>query len=219
MKRFVEKARVVATKGRKPYHKAHNSFNGSLSHGRLLQNPFLQISEVQNILGNIPFQNLYDKGREAETYYFRTYINSIILGKLLIPGKYVLKIYRPKYKLQEALQKYLLKLSKHKLIPKIHIINQDFIIMDYFDGLRLETIIYSRLVSRKDFDIIFENIKKLLEKYRSLKFRHNDFHYENILVDKNLNVMFIDPQISLFGNENIWEELDRIVLLADENLI
>ncbi len=91
--------------------------------------------------------------------------------------------------------------------------------MEYFDGLRLETIIYSRLVSRKEFDIIFENIKKLLKKYRSLGLRHNDFHYGNILVDKNLNVIFIDPQISLFGNENIWEELDRIVSLADENLV
>ncbi len=183
------------------------------------KNPFLQKSEAQNILGNIPFENLYDKGKEAETYYFRTYTNSIILGKSLKPGKYVLKIYRPKYKLKESLQKYLLKLSKNELIPEIYIMNQDFIIMEYFDGLRLETIIYSRLVSRKEFDIIFENIKKLLKKYRSLGLRHNDFHYGNILVDKNLNVIFIDPQISLFGNENIWEELDRIVSLADENLV
>lgn len=187
---------------------------------KLHTNPFHQRSEVRQILGNIPFKDLYDKGLESETYYFRTYTNFQVSGapKILHPGKYVLKIYKPKYKLKSFYENYLLTLSNLKLIPKIHIINRDFIIMDYFDGLRLETIIECRLISRKDFDVVLENIKKMITKYKSLGHKHNDLHFGNILVNKNLDVVFIDPRLLEFGDENISKVMNEFVELADRYL-
>lgn len=131
------------------------------------------------------------KGSEGESYYFIIENKLNIHGVILNPGEYVIKILFNPLKDREI--KYLKILSEKKLIPKHYVFTNFFIIKDYVEGLPLKY--WMRNYTSEYRRLIFEKIKNLITKWHALGFAHGDLNpnHDNILVDKNFNVHFIDP--------------------------
>lgn len=67
-----------------------------------------------------------------------------------------------------------------------------FIIMDYVDGRNLKQIIDHKSLSPKTVFKIGEILLNILERIDRLGFKYTDIKLENIMIDKNSNLFFID---------------------------
>lgn len=158
------------------------------------KNPELQ-KVVENILSKIDHNNKIEfeyisDGSYAEIYKFNLKSNKLVDNKILKSGNYVLKIFRDPAKDKEINQ--LTKFSNYGLIPKIFIINKNFIIMKFIEGKTL----WKFIEINDSFNrIIFLKIERLIQKYHQLGFVHGDLHPDNILITNKINVYFIDPDI------------------------
>lgn len=123
-----------------------------------------------------------------------------ILGVELYSGKYVLKNIK-KEEISNKDINLLKSLSELMLIPRIYLINKEYIIMDYFEGSTLNVYLRSNLLS----DQLITKIKNLIKKWHSLGFAHGDLALSlkenkiigggNLLISKNGNIKLIDPTI------------------------
>lgn len=93
--------------------------------------------------------------------------------------------------MEEEYINYLKILSSKKLIPKIYKIDNDSILMDFFDGETLK-------LTNSNLDKIFHKISENCLSWHKENFFHGDLHEENILISKfNESVMFIDPNTEI----------------------
>lgn len=123
-----------------------------------------------------------------------------ILGIELSSGKYILKNIK-KEEISNKDIELLKSLSNLKLIPKIYLIDKEYIIMDYFEGATLNVYLRTNLLS----DWLITKIKKLIEKWHELGFAHGDLALllkenkiiggGNLLINKNNEIILIDPTI------------------------
>lgn len=163
-------------------------------------NPYLQ-SKVEDILNEIDPKNKIEfefiaEGQCGEIYKFKLLRITKIENVMLFPNEYVLKIFKDGDEISKSEIKWLTQLSDNNLIPKIYIINSDFIIMKYINSKTIWDSIQDNF-TLDDYLIILEKIKILLLKWHSLGFAHGDLHQRNILITKNLEVYFIDPNFKL----------------------
>jgi len=153
------------------------------------RNPELDYVADQ-VLDNISYKYLAE-GAYGETYFFTLDKNKRIKDVLLFPGDYVLKIFLYPYDIDSFIDhsdkyiKHLKLLSNKGLIPKIYYIDRHMIIMDYIDGKTLENITLS--------DPIISKMWIMLNKWHSYGFYHGDIKEENIMINKNGEIWFIDP--------------------------
>lgn len=160
------------------------------------RNPELQ-KKANNILRDLDAENIkyLAEGNYAEVYKFSIEFPTIIRKIKLNSGTYVLKL----IKLNEtsALDlkeiKYLQKLSKLGLIPKIYVITDDFVIMKYIEGDTLLDLIH--ILPSDELEIALLNLGDVVQKWHDSGFIHGDLHLKNIMLDQDLNVHLIDPMI------------------------
>lgn len=126
------------------------------------------------------FGNFVGEGSVSEIYWFSKN------NKL-----YSIKINKHRKPYNDFEIKYLNKLSKLELIPKIYEIGPDYIIYDYIDAYSLTELI-NKTSSIEKFEIN-KKIQNLIEFYHDSGIPHGDLHTDNILIDSNKNVIFIDP--------------------------
>lgn len=155
------------------------------------KNPYDTSNFALNLLPNIEFKELSDEGQFAQTYKFVFNSETRIFDKLLNKGDYVLKIYRNNYNLNEDQISYLLKLSNLKLIPKIYIITDKFIIMKFIHGKLFYE--YIKNITYKEFDILMNRLKNVIYEWNKVGYEHGDLSSRNIIIDHNNNINLIDP--------------------------
>lgn len=166
---------------------------------------------VSKILSNASYWDYLSEGDFGDVYYFIVK-NRFEFNKIAIkPGEYVLKIEK-KNKYSPKLIERFEKLSNLNLIPKIYYMDDSIIIMKYIKGKELKKV-FSELPKHKKEKVI-ENIEDLIGKWHSKGEAHMDLIGRNILVDKNLNVYFIDPspvpKTIKDDFEDDWDALDFI---------
>lgn len=175
------------------------------------------------------FDVLSTDGTYGITYKFKKLNNIFVNGIVLRKGTYVLKYFHNKgeydirqnkrvlaerrisfadknqadkmftYVRFEDCIKKLLTFSKLGVIPKVRIVTDEYIVMDYVDGksLReLNQIIYG--LSRKDSELLFNKLEKIIKFIHSLGLSHGDLTEGNILISRSENGVFdriylIDP--------------------------
>lgn len=134
-----------------------------------------------------------------------------LLGIELSSGKYILKNIK-KEEISNKDIELLKSLSNLKLIPKIHLIDEKYIIMDYFEGITLSKYLYKYTLSKN----LYLTIKKLIYKWHKLGFAHGDLALlfanktnklvgaDNLLIGENNSVILIDPVIGkIINSDNI----------------
>lgn len=166
------------------------------------KNPKDSEDNIENFIKNYSVEFLkIGVGDYAEVYKFVINKNILVNTKILKRGIYAIKIYYSDLKDHEINK--LILLSKYGLIPKIYIIVNHYIIMDYIDGYTLEYIkseYFKRNYSDNDYWKIRQYIDNKIEFLKTiwdkLKFRHGDLNPKNIIISKNLkNVYLIDPWV------------------------
>lgn len=142
-----------------------------------------------------------DKGAESEVYG-----NKKLVVKVYLYDKFsTFPIYADRF----------LTLSDANLIPKIHEIREDYIIMDRIYGKPL-TWKFVETLSMKQKEYIFKQIEKLIKEYHNVKLVHGDLeNYQNILVDDKLKVHFIDPLALSLDRDML--DYDKYVLKKIKN--
>lgn len=125
-----------------------------------------------------------------------------ILGIELSSGKYILKNMK-KEEISNKDIKLLKSLSNLKLIPKIYLIDEKYIVMDYFNGMTLSKYLYNYTLSKN----LYLTIKKLIHKWHKLGYAHGDLALlfanknnklvgaDNLLIGRNNSIILIDPTI------------------------
>lgn len=175
------------------------------------RNPELQ-KKSNNILRDLDAENIkyLAEGNYAEVYKFSIEFPTTFQKIKLKPGTYVLKLITMTEisSLNSKEIKYLQKLSKLGLIPKIYVITEDFIIMEYIKGETLLESVYSLLPS--DLEIVLLTLEEIIQKWHKLGFAHGDLNLKNIMIDQNLNVHLIDPMI--------YRNLDESVIHKDNEM-
>lgn len=162
-----------------------------------VRNPSIPLNVKNLFNGDVEIKYL-DSGAEADVYIIENANEVIVDNHLLFPGKYILKYYFNKHLYSSSKQiKYLKKLSDKKLIPKIYIITDRFIIMKYIEGTNLEKLLdkgkYKSLTSKKE---IIDNIKNELSKWHDNNFIHNDLSPSNIIISNSGKIWLIDPDVT-----------------------
>lgn len=138
----------------------------------------------------------------TNVYVVRLNNSKEIFGKRLFSGQYVLKYAKSIYFFQNI--KTMIELSRHRLIPKIFIINPKVIIMKYIKGVPLNKIIND--LPKNDLKIIIANLEETLHKWHKLGFFHDDIgsNGNNVMVDINtFDTYLIDPLIGEYGIADI----------------
>lgn len=137
-----------------------------------------------------------------------------ILGIELAIGKYILKNIT-KEEISNKDINLLKSLSDLKLIPKIYLITNKYIIMDYFEGVTLNVYLRTNLLS----DQLIIKIKKLIEKWHDLGFAHGDLALTlsknkiigggNLLINKDNKIILIDSTIGkIYDKSKRMSQLD-----------
>lgn len=122
----------------------------------------------------------------------------IVHGITLMSGKYVLKnISKENITTKEI--NTLKSLSDLKLIPKIYFIDNDRMIMDYFDGITLQDYLKKYKLSKE----LYQKIKYLILKWHKLGYAHGDL------------AIFFDKKNKLVGGENLLIGKDKEIKLID----
>jgi tRNA A-37 threonylcarbamoyl transferase component Bud32 len=180
------------------------------------KNPELEL-EAENISKeldlNVDFKYI-SEGFFAETFYFKLLKNKLIRNIILKPDEYILKIFK------NDLEKYnaakpnnyelnrLKLLSKYGLIPKIYIIDKNFIIMKYIKGITLKEYLQNIENYSLTEKILFK-IEYIIEKWHDLGFVHGDLYDKNILITNTDKIYFIDPMM----NKSIRDDANEIRIL------
>jgi tRNA A-37 threonylcarbamoyl transferase component Bud32 len=176
------------------------------------RNPELQ-KRANNILLELDAENIryLAEGNYAEVYKFSIEFPTTVQKIKLNPGTYVLKL----IKLNETSSldskeiKYLQKLSKLGLIPKIYVNTDDFVIMKYIEGDTLLDLIH--ILPPNELEIVLQNLGDVIQKWHDSGFIHGDLHLKNIMVDQDSNVYLIDPTIYTRSlNEDMFEEDNKM---------
>lgn len=161
------------------------------------------IKDILRFADNIKYLK---SGAEADVYYFEMPIEDIVDNSILSPGKYVLKYYFREW-LDRKHINYLRKLYDKKLIPKIYIINDRFIVMKFIGGKSLEELIdsgkFKSLTSKRE---LIEKLKNELQKWHDHNFIHNDIDLANILINED-KIWFIDPDVSWIDEIRLTEKI------------
>lgn len=165
---------------------------------RKRKNPYETSNLVENILLDIDYGELSDEGQYAQTYKFKLIRKTFIYNQYLPAGIYVLKILR-KITYNSDMIDYLLKMSDLELIPEIFIITKNFTIMKFQKGLLFYE--YIRKITRKQFEILLQNLQKILEDWQKLGFEHGDLSSRNIIIDKD-EIYLIDPSFHTLSYRN-----------------
>lgn len=152
---------------------------------------------VRILLNNSDDYQFLGEGSEGEVYYFMLGEPLKLNKDILEEGEYVIKIYFDT-ELSENQIKYLQKLSNFNLIPKIFSISRNYIISQFINADSFSRVIKNSRRWSSERKLVYENIKNLISKWHSLGYAHEDLNpdNENILIDKKLNVYFIDPSIN-----------------------
>jgi predicted Ser/Thr protein kinase len=159
------------------------------------RNPYLQF-QAENILNELDPKNKIDfkfigEGSYGEVYYFELKQNKIFQNVILKPGNYIIKVFKRFTSTEEI--KYLEKLSKYGLIPKIFIINKKFSIMKYIESKTFLEFEENNRHNKNLMKKLFENVINMLQKWHELGYSHGDLDRRNILVSNNYKIYFIDP--------------------------
>lgn len=105
-------------------------------------------------------------------------------------------------------------MSDKKLIPKIFIINDKFIVMKFISGNSLEELLdknrYKSLVSKRD---LIEKLRSELQKWHNHNFIHNDISLSNIIIGED-KIWFIDPDVSWIDDIILTKEIKNNELLG-----
>lgn len=182
---------------------------------------------IEEIIGNIDYTHL-DSGSYAHVYKFTLNQSTVINKVKLKPGKYILKLFLDPFNYSKGCKERFLKLSKQKLIPKIYIINEKYIIMDYINGIPLKKLLpeyndetgeYDEKISPGKAHNLWLKIDQLLGDFHEIsKSAHGDLNPGNIMVSKDLDkVWFIDPSCdhtNYFRDEDNMKSI-RIRLLGE----
>lgn len=146
--------------------------------------------KVEKILSNASFWEYFSEGWRANTYYFVLKNKFKIKDITIPPGQYILKSDKNARTYSEIDR--LKSLSDLDLIPKIYYIDKYIIVMKYISGKELSTF-YKKSIGYRDKMKILRNILEKFKKWHENEVYHGDLYGRNILVDKNLDVYFIDP--------------------------
>lgn len=186
--------------------------------------------KVEKILSNSSFWEYFSEGGRANTYYFVLKNKFKIKNVVIPPGQYILKSDKKDrtYKELDRLKN----LSDLDLIPKIYYIDKYITVMKYIQGEELSKF-YKKSVGYRSKMKILRNILKKFKKWHENEVYHGDLYGRNILVDKNLDVHFIDPwlkggsfytdreamlniSLKLVGDDIIaWRELEKMIKKND----
>lgn len=186
--------------------------------------------KVEKILSNASFWEYFSEGGRANVYYFILKNKFKIKDVTIPPGQYILKSDKKDrtYKELDRLKN----LSDLDLIPKIYYIDKYITVMKYISGKELSKF-YKKSISYRDKMKILKNILEKFKKWHENEVYHGDLYGRNILVDKNLNVYFIDPwlkgssfytdreamldiSLKLIGDDIIaWRELEKMIKRND----
>lgn len=167
------------------------------------QNPTFTLSDFEYMF-RVPFYE-FDTGGNAKTYQFQISKPTFAFEIIFKPGNYVLKLLRKSgrfdlyndpgrlfYVSTEECTKKLLALSDLKLIPKIYIIQDNFIIMDYIDGIILsKSGIHRESVEFRE--MVFEKLINTVMEWHVHLWFHGDLDGDNIILGKDKNIYIIDP--------------------------
>lgn len=154
----------------------------------------------------LKLKKLKGQGDEAIVYELKLDNAYTFNGNKLKKGIYILKKYKrkPLFDLNE-----LLILSKIKLIPKVYVVDDRIVIMDFVKGITFQEFLdkkHSSDIRKK----VFKNVKNLLERWHNYNKRHCDLNFYNILVAKNWDVFFIDPMLNRCDISSDQQELSEI---------
>lgn len=168
---------------------------------------------AKTLFQNIDVDNFkyLSEGKKGDVYYFEVNNNTVFYPTDFIyrgvnfaffnkkfkiaPGPYVLKVKKDTY-VKNSIKEinHLKKLSKLGLIPRIIYIDKWIIIMRYIDAKPLSKIICK--LSNSEFREILLKTEAMVEKWQHFGQVHGDLHEDNILVDDNSNIYFIDPSFT-----------------------
>lgn len=181
---------------------------------------------IESIIGNANYTYI-DSGSYAYTYKFILKSPKIINNIRFKSGIYLLKIFIDPFIFHpKGCKERFLKLSKNKLIPKIYIINEKYVIMDYIDGIPLKKLLpeyndeidewEEKISPAKAYNLWIKIDQELEEFHRVSKSAHGDLNPGNIIISKDLTkVWFIDPSCDSTNysrDENNMENIKRLLL-------
>lgn len=167
--------------------------------------------EMQKVVDRIvqqPFEYI-NFGGYSETYRFFITTPTFVDNNILNKGDYIIKIFYKNYgNINEKTKKYFNLLSDKKLIPKIYVITDEYIIMDFIKGFILKDILE---YAEKDWNTVINKIKYEAKKWWSKGFYHNDLNVGNIIFKPDGNVIFIDPnRHPLIGDKGLQKDIKQI---------
>lgn len=160
---------------------------------------------AENIVGlAVKFIN---EGANGEVYYFKLNKITKINNKLLKSGEYVIKIdmwHSEDFPFKKELEI----LSKYGVIPKIFIINKNYLIMKYIPGkiYKFEKLNWPYL---EKLDL-YNKIKKQIAIIHMLNLNHGDIKDTNILITNDRKIYLIDPHPTLFDKNRNLKDLNDL---------
>lgn len=157
---------------------------------RKKKNPVLQL-EVDRVLNQLNPEYVFylAEGDYSEVYEFKINENKRIDNIVLKKGLYVIKFLKQDEDNYLNIKDitYLKKLSNLKIIPKIYVITENYIIMDFIDGKTLEYILTNTEHPGKKSNLLLK-LERLISKLHDKKIAHGDLHLRNVLVDSDENL-------------------------------
>lgn len=170
------------------------------------RNPVLE-SEVNTVLDKLDpkYISYLAEGDYSEVYKFEITENKEIDDVILKKGTYVIKFFKQDednyLNFKDIL--YLKKLSNLKIIPKIYVITENYIIMDFINGKTLEYVLTNTEHPGKKSNLLLK-LERLISKLHDKKIAHGDLHLRNVLIDLDENLYLIDPVTNskTFENDN-----------------
>ena len=159
------------------------------------KNPEKDILEILNSLSSSEKKSIHKigQGTFGETYRFTINHNIVIDNVSLSPNTYLIKRnIKDKLSINEINR--LIKISNYNLIPKIYVINSDFIIMEYIPSNTLHYLINQNQISDLKALDYLKLIRKLISNWHKKGLCHGDLrNMSNFLISKNGKVAIIDP--------------------------
>ena len=92
----------------------------------------------------------------------------------------------------------------YQTLPKIHSIKNNIIQMDYIRGETFADLVYDERTSQSYLDKLSCKINKSILYFLEFDYKicHDDMNFSNIIIDKNKNVYFIDPDDVYFNKDS-----------------
>jgi RIO-like serine/threonine protein kinase len=92
----------------------------------------------------------------------------------------------------------------YQTLPRIHSIENNVIQMDYINGKPFAELVYDERVSQSYLDKLSYEINKSILYFLDFDYNicHDDINFNNIIIDENENVYFIDPDDVYFNKDS-----------------